>query len=74
MILLCYPYRMGTMVKIDDALLAKAREITGTHEAEALVETALRALIARQAALDIIALGGTDPDAWAPNEGDEPPI
>ena len=65
---------MGTMVRIDDALLAKAAEAAGVTEAETIVDQALRALIARRAALDLIALGRSDPDAWAPNEGDEPPV
>ncbi len=62
------------MVKIDETLLARAAEAAGVVEAEAIVDQALRALIARHAALSLIALGGSDPDAWAPNEGDEPPV
>ena len=62
------------MVRIDDALLARAAEATGATDAETIIDEALRALIARQNARAIIALGGSDPDAWAPNEGDEPPV
>ena len=64
---------MGISVTVDDLLLARASEVTGIAEVDAVVQEALRALIARQAARDLIALGGSDPNAWAPNEGDESP-
>jgi Arc/MetJ family transcription regulator len=64
---------MRTTLNIDDALLAKAREYTGVKETTALVRRALEELVETEAARRIIALGGSDPDAWAPNEGDEPP-
>lgn len=64
---------MRTTVNIDDALLSKAREYTGLKETAALVRRALEDLVETEAARRIIALGGTDPDAWAPNEGDDPP-
>lgn len=57
---------MGTMVRIDDALLARAAEAVGATDAEAIIDEALRALIARENARAIIALGGSDPDAWVP--------
>ena len=65
---------MRTTVNLDDKLLAKAAEYTGVRERGALIRLGLESLIEREAARRIIALGGSDPDAWAPNEGDEPPI
>ncbi|MBW8754645.1 MAG: type II toxin-antitoxin system VapB family antitoxin [Sphingomonadales bacterium] len=65
---------MRTTLNLDDALLTKAARYTGVQERSALVRMGLEALIAREAARRIIALGGSDPDAWAPNEGDEPPV
>ena len=57
---------MGKMVSIDEALLARASEAAGIAEAEAVVAEALQVLIARRAARDLIALGGTMPDLVAP--------
>lgn len=65
---------MRTTVNLDDKLLAKAAEYTGVRERGALIRLGLESLIEREAARRIIALGGSDPDAWAPNEGDEPPL
>jgi len=65
---------MRTTITLDDKLLAKAAEYTGVRERGALIRLGLESLIEREAARRIIALGGSDPDAWAPNEGDERPI
>lgn len=57
---------MRTTVTIDDALLSEASKVTGVTERAELLREGLRALIARENARAIIALGGTDPDAWIP--------
>lgn len=53
-------------VDLDDRLLAEASAATGVTEHGRLLHDALRALIARENARAIIALGGSDPDAWIP--------
>jgi Arc/MetJ family transcription regulator len=65
---------MRTTVTIDDALIEELREGVGIKETSALVRQALIEMRQSLAARRIIALGGSDPDAWAPNEGDEPPV
>ncbi|MET0251851.1 MAG: type II toxin-antitoxin system VapB family antitoxin [Novosphingobium sp.] len=62
---------MRTTITIDDALLAKAREYTGCKETSTLVRLGLEELAQTEVAKRIIAMGGTVPDAWAPNEGDD---
>ena len=56
---------MRTTVNLDEGLLAQAMEATGVAERTALIHDGLRALIARQAARDLIALGGSDSHAKA---------
>ena len=56
---------MRTTINIDDELLAKAVEATGVSERSKLIHDGLRALIAREAARALIALGGSDPNAKA---------
>ncbi|CAM2181113.1 type II toxin-antitoxin system VapB family antitoxin [Burkholderia cenocepacia] len=53
---------MRTTLSLDDALLAKAQQLTGVTEKSALVKEALRALIARESARRLARLGGTEPD------------
>lgn len=53
---------MRTTITIDDELLARATELTGTKEKSALVRDALAALIARAAGRRLAALGGAQPD------------
>jgi len=53
---------MRTTLNIDDALLEKAAELTGIEEKTAIVRAGLEALIAREAAKRLAALGGTQPD------------
>jgi Arc/MetJ family transcription regulator len=53
---------MRTTLALDDDLLAKAEEYTGLHEKTALVREALKALIQREAARRLAALGGSNPD------------
>ena len=52
---------MRTTLNIDDDLLKRAREMTGIDEKTALVRAGLEALIAREAAKRLAALGGTQP-------------
>ena len=57
---------MRTTVNLDDRLLEEASEATGVADRSKLLHDGLRALIARENARAIIALGGSDPDAWIP--------
>ena len=50
---------MRTTLILDDNLLAKAREYTGISEKTRLIHLGLEALIQREAALRLAALGGT---------------
>jgi Arc/MetJ family transcription regulator len=51
---------MKTTLNIDDALLADARRLSRIEEKTALVHAGLEALIARESALRLAALGGTE--------------
>jgi hypothetical protein len=53
---------MRTTLIIEDKLLDEARRLTGIIEKTALVRAGLEALIAREAARRLAALGGTMPD------------
>jgi Arc/MetJ family transcription regulator len=52
---------MRTTLIIDDVLLARARRLTGIEEKTALVHAGLEALVAREAAKRLAALGGSQP-------------
>jgi Arc/MetJ family transcription regulator len=52
---------MRTTLILDDELIDKARGMTGLSEKTALVHEGLRALIARESARKLAALGGTEP-------------
>jgi len=52
---------MRTTLIIDEALLQRARELTGIQEKTALVRAGLEALIARESGKRLAALGGTQP-------------
>jgi Arc/MetJ family transcription regulator len=54
---------MRTTLNLDDQLLAKARNYTGITEKTRLIHLGLEALIQREAALRLAALGGTAPAA-----------
>jgi len=54
-----------TTLNLDDALLAKARKLSGVEERTALIHEGLRALIARESARRLARLGGSDPKAAA---------
>ena len=49
---------MRTTLILDDDLVAKAREYTGINEKTRLIHLGLEALIQREAALRLAALGG----------------
>lgn len=53
---------MRTTLNIDDATLDRASKLTGVREKTALVKMGLEALIARQSAARLAALGGTEKD------------
>ena len=57
---------MRTTIIIDDAMLADAMRLTGLTEKTAVVHAGLQALIRRETAKRLIALGGSDPKARAP--------
>jgi Arc/MetJ family transcription regulator len=52
---------MRTTLVLDDDLIREAQRLTGTMEKSALVREALRALIERESARRLAALGGTEP-------------
>jgi Arc/MetJ family transcription regulator len=52
---------MRTTLSLDDELLSRAQELTGTREKSALVRKALEALIERESARRLAQLGGTEP-------------
>ncbi|MGA2186179.1 MAG: type II toxin-antitoxin system VapB family antitoxin [Bryobacteraceae bacterium] len=52
---------MRTTLIIDDSLLDRARQLSGIPEKTALVRAGLEALIAREAAKRLAALGGSEP-------------
>ncbi len=50
-----------TTLILDDALIDKARALTGIQEKTAIVHAGVEALIARESARRLAALGGTQP-------------
>lgn len=56
---------MRSTVSVDDALISKAKMLTGTKETAAVIRQALEALVRIEAGKRLIALGGTMPDAMA---------
>ena len=57
---------MRTTMILDQALLDEARRLTGLTEKTAVVHAGLEALIARESARRLAALGGSDARAAAP--------
>lgn len=53
---------MRTTLILDEELIERAREFSGIQEKTALVHAGLHALIAREAAKRLAALGGSEPD------------
>jgi Arc/MetJ family transcription regulator len=56
---------MRTTLNIDDALLERATALSGLREKTAVVRAGLEALVARESARRLAALGGTDRGARA---------
>jgi Arc/MetJ family transcription regulator len=52
---------MRTTLNLDDALIEKAQVLTGLSERTTLVREALKALIERESARRLVALGGSEP-------------
>jgi metal-responsive CopG/Arc/MetJ family transcriptional regulator len=52
---------MRTTVNLDDALLDRARKLSGVSERSSLLREALEALIQRESARRLARLGGTEP-------------
>ena len=52
---------MRTTVNIDDDWLARAQELTGIEERATLLKAGLAALIERESARRLAALGGSEP-------------
>jgi Arc/MetJ family transcription regulator len=64
---------MRTTISLDDELVAQAQEYTGLKEKSALINEALKSLIAREAGRRLAKLGGSDPYAFAgPRRRSEP--
>ena len=57
---------MRTTLILEPELMSRAQLLTGIHEKTAVVHEGLRALIARESARRLAALGGSDPHAKAP--------
>lgn len=53
---------MRTTLSLDDDLLEEARALTGIEHRPDLIREALHALIGREKARRLAALGGTEPD------------
>lgn len=53
---------MRTTITLDDDLLLKAQQLSGLTERGQLIREALLALIQRESALRLAALGGSDPE------------
>lgn len=54
---------MRTTLNLDDSLVAEAMRLTGLKEKTAVIHAGLEALIRRESASRLAALGGTDPKA-----------
>ncbi len=52
---------MRTTLNLDDELLGEAQRLSGISERTLLIREALRALIQRESARRLAALGGTEP-------------
>jgi Arc/MetJ family transcription regulator len=57
---------MRTTIVLDAALVERAQALTGIAEKTAVLHEGLRALIARESARRLAALGGSDRKAAAP--------
>jgi hypothetical protein len=57
---------MDLHVRLDEHDLERARSLSGISDPATLVQHALREYVHLKAALDLIRLGGSDPDAKGP--------
>ena len=57
---------MRTTITLDDDLIKTAQAYTGLTETSAVIRAALIAFVQLEAGRRLAALGGSDPDAWAP--------
>ena len=57
---------MRTTVILSPDLMSRAQALTGINEKTAIIHAGLKALIARESARRLAALGGSDPRASAP--------
>jgi Arc/MetJ family transcription regulator len=64
---------MRTTIILDEPLLEKARRLTGLQEKTALVHAGLEALIARESARRLAALGKSESRVTAPRRRRRPP-
>jgi Arc/MetJ family transcription regulator len=64
---------MRTTLILDEPLLEEARRLTGIREKTALVHAGLRALVARESARRLAALGRSEPRLSAPRRRRRPP-
>jgi Arc/MetJ family transcription regulator len=53
---------MRTTLNLDEELIEEARKLTGIQEKTALLHAGLQALVAREAALRLAAMGGSEPN------------
>jgi Arc/MetJ family transcription regulator len=61
----CIYIQMRTTLNIDDHLLKEAARLTGIAEKTAVIRAGLQALIARESARRLAALGGSEPGIQA---------
>jgi Arc/MetJ family transcription regulator len=52
---------MRTTLNLDEDLIDEAKKLTGIREKTALLHAGLQALVAREAALRLAAMGGSEP-------------
>ncbi len=64
---------MRTTLNLNDELMRDAMRVTGLREKTAVVHEGLKALLAREAARRLIALGGAMPKARAAPRRRRPP-
>lgn len=57
---------MRTTLELDDALVVRAKFLTGNDDIAALVHEALTALVERESARRLARLGGTEPELGLP--------
>ena len=57
---------MRTTINLDDELIKEAQRLTGIKERTRVIHEALRGLIARESAIRLALMGGTDKRATAP--------